>query len=143
MNNDFWLHIKLFHPDAKPPKRNSEHAAGYDLYAIGPAELEPGTLSKIRLGFGAAFTPGWGAQIWDRSGLGSKGLIRHSGLIDADYRGEWCVLLFNHSENSFFIEPGDRIAQAVFVQVGQAEAVVVDNLIESQRGEGGFGSTGR
>lgn len=138
----FWLKVELLHAYAKPPTRNSEFAAGYDVHAVEPQGLYPG-LNKVKLGFRAAFPSGWAAQVWDRSSMGSAGFIRHAGLLDSDYRGEWMILLYNHTDKVKSIEPGDRIAQIVFTRVAQEPAEIVNQLPESKRGSGGFGSTGR
>lgn len=138
----FNLKVELVHPYAKMPQRNSENAAGYDLYAVEHQTMLPG-LNKIPLGIKTEFTKGWAGFIYDRSSLGVKGFCRHAGLIDADYRGEWNIFLYNHLDKLITFEPSDRVAQVVFCKVAQKKAIQVTEVAESDRGTGGFGSTGR
>lgn len=142
-SEEFWLKVQLLDPKAIEPTRNSQHAAGYDLYSNVDVILKSGELTQIPLGFATAFPAGWGAMIWDRSGMGARGMIRHAGLLDCDYRGEWKVLLFNHGKIDWEIKRGDRIAQVVFSRVGQRRARIVKALSKTIRGIGGFGSTGK
>lgn len=135
--------IKLLNPDAKVPIHASEEAAGFDIYASEETILEPGKQSIVKTGVALEIEPGYGIQFWDRSGLGAKGIHHFAGLIDSDYRGEFKVILFNSTKESYKIEKGDRIIQAVIVPIVQGDFQVVDNLNETKRGEGGFHSTGK
>lgn len=139
----FWLKCKQLSPFAKLPTRGSEFAAGYDVYSTIATTFNAGSLVKFPLGFAAAFTEGYGAFVWDRSGMGVKDVIRRAGLLDSDYRGEWAIVLKNDSNIDLTINVGDRIAQIVFQEVAQEDAEWVDKLPDSIRGTGGFGSTGR
>jgi dUTP pyrophosphatase len=141
--NPFWLFWSPLRPDALGPQRKSDEAAGYDLYTPDPVILKSKSLTKIPLGIATAWAPGWGAMIYDRSGIGLKEVIRHCGLLDSDYRGEWVIALYNHSDVDISFDASDRIAQVAFSPVGQAEPVMTNRLPESVRGEGGFGSTGK
>lgn len=138
----FKLTCEKIHPYARFPVRSTEHAAGYDLYAVEPEILQPGEQKSIEIGLKINFTPGWAAQIWDRSGHGAKGISKHAGLLDPDYPGEWKVLLRNHGLTPLQIEPGDRIAQVVFTLCATSEAVAGEVKQTTDR-KGGFGSTGK
>lgn len=140
--SDFWLKVLPKRPWTVPT-RSTDGAAAYDLYATHDAVIEPGEQAEFPLEFSAAFPRGWAAQIWDRSSMGRRALHRMAGLIDADYRGEWIIILRNHGHSPKEIRLGDRIAQVVFVPVGLANPEIVYELPESVRAEGGFGSTGR
>ena len=135
--------IKKLHPDAQIPQYGSDNAAGFDLYACGNYDLQPGEYAMIATGIALEFPEGKVLFIWDRSGLGSKGIHRFAGVVDSDYRGEIKVVLCNHTKNTFTINKGDRIAQAVIQDYYRAEFQEVEQLTESQRGEKGFGSTGK
>ncbi len=134
--------IKKLHPDAKIPSYGSEHAAGFDLYSVEDYELKPGETKAVGTGIALEIPEGKGWFIWDRSGLGSKGIHRFAGLLDSDYRGECKIVLHNHTDQPFRIEKGMRIAQAVIQNYYKAEFKEIGELSETKRGEGGFGSTG-
>jgi len=111
-----------------------------------PVTLAPGKRAMIPTGLTIALPPGYEAQIRPRSGLAAKhGLtcLNSPGTIDADYRGEIKVILINHGEDAFVIKRGERIAQMVIASVIEGTLEVVTTLDETQRGAGGFGSTGR
>ena len=129
-------------PDGQFPTRGSGEAAGLDLYAAHDVEIPGWGKVKVRLDIKSEFRPGWVGLILDRSGLGSKGITHLAGVIDSDFRGEWLVALFNANYGSFQIEKGDRIAQVVFTPCWIGEPKV-GNVGVTNRGEGGFGSTGR
>lgn len=140
--------IKLLDPRAKVPTYGTDHAAGADLYALthGPVEIAPGGTALIRTGVAVAIPQGYMGLIFARSGLATKqGLAPANkvGVIDADYRGELIVFLHNHSGQPRTIEDGERIAQMVITPCFTAMFQVVDELDETSRGSGGFGSTGR
>jgi len=123
-------------------------SAGMDLRAAleEPLVLEPGSSQLVPSGLAIHIgDPGWCAIILPRSGLGHRhGLVLGNlvGLIDADYQGPLMISCWNRAADSFTIQPGDRIAQLVFMPVAQARLNVVEAFVESQRGDGGFGSTG-
>ena len=127
------------------PKRETEGAAGYDLRADIPARelcLMPGEFTLIRTGFKWAIPPGWAGLIRDRSGHASKyRLTTRAGLIDEDFRGEVRVLMVNESKEPQTIKKGERIAQMIVVPY-HPMLQVVDSLEETERGAGGYGSTG-
>jgi dUTP pyrophosphatase len=135
--------------DLPLPVYQTAHAAGLDLLAAVPAgfplSLAPGARALVPTGLSIALPPGCEAQVRPRSGLAVKhGLtvLNAPGTIDADYRGEVQVLLINHGEAAVTIERGMRIAQLVVAHVVQAKLVKVESLDLTQRGGGGFGSTG-
>ncbi len=134
--------------DLNLPKYMSPHASGMDVPAAveAPVELRPGDIRLIPTGFFIAVPPGYEAQVRPRSGLALKHGITVAnapGTIDADYRGEVGVILCNIGREPFTIQRGERIAQMVIQPVVQAEWDVCEELDATERGEGGFGHTGR
>jgi dUTP pyrophosphatase len=132
------------------PAYQSAHAAGLDLLAAvpdaAPIILAPGKHALVPTGLAIALPPGYEAQIRPRSGLAARygvTVLNAPGTIDADYRGEIGVLLINHGDASFSIRRGERIAQMVIAPVARAELVAAVSLADTDRGGGGFGSTGR
>ena len=135
-------------PHAKMPTKGSEHAAGWDLYCLEDTIVSFRTSVKLRTGLRVAIPEGFEGQVRARSSLGSKGLILpHSiGTIDADYRGELFVLMTWIGEGeSYKVKSGERIAQLVIAPIPDVRFSEVDvgELGDTDRGEGGFGSTGR
>jgi dUTP pyrophosphatase len=130
------------------PAYATQGSAGMDLRAAleAPLTLEPGSSELVPSGLAIHIgDPGWCAAILPRSGLGHRhGLVLGNlvGLIDADYQGPLMISCWNRGTASFTIQPGDRIAQLVFMPVMQARLNVVESFVESERGDGGFGSTG-
>jgi dUTP pyrophosphatase len=132
------------------PAYQSAHAAGLDLLAAvpegSPLILSPGQRALVPTGLSIALPSGYEAQIRPRSGLASKHgvtVLNAPGTIDADYRGEIGVLLINHGDVPFSIRRGERIAQMVIASVAHAELISAEALSSTDRGSGGFGSTGR
>ena len=132
------------------PAYQSAGAAGLDLLAAVPAEsplmLPPGKYAVVPTGLTIALPSGFEAQVRPRSGLAAKHgvtVLNSPGTIDADYRGEISVILINHGEAPFVIRRGERIAQMVIAPVVQAELTAAASLSATDRGSGGFGSTGR
>lgn len=137
------LLIKKLSADATTPTRGSAFAAGYDLYASKPTTIPSRGKALVSTDLSIATPEGTYGRIAPRSGLAAKNFIdTGAGVIDADYRGEVKVLLFNHSEVDFGVKKGDRVAQMVIERIYSPEIVEVDDLEESARGAGGFGSTG-
>ncbi|TAK46685.1 MAG: dUTP diphosphatase [Xanthobacteraceae bacterium] len=142
--------LRLPHGEGLPlPAYHSAQAAGLDLVAALPADapltLAPGARALVPTGLALALPPGTEAQVRPRSGLAMKHgvtVLNAPGTIDADYRGEVGVLLINHGDAPFEIRRGDRIAQMVIAPVLTATWQEMENLNESRRGGGGFGSTG-
>lgn len=135
--------FELAHELATLPTRGSSESAGLDLYAVEDHVIPPGTTAIIKTGLKCKFNPGWAALLWDRSGMGARGVHRYAGCIDSDYRGPWGVVLHNSTNDTVVIGPYDRVAQVVFQRcwVGQPRLGHVSN--DSERGTGGFGSTGK
>ena len=132
------------------PAYQSAHAAGLDLLAAvpedAPTTLAPGKYALIPTGLTIALPAGYEAQIRPRSGLAAKHgvtVLNAPGTVDADYRGEISVPLINHGDMPFQIRRGERIAQMVIASVVRAELIPVAALSATERGSGGFGSTGR
>jgi dUTP diphosphatase len=132
------------------PAYQTAHAAGLDLLAAVPADapiiLGAGKFALVPTGLTIALPPDYEAQVRPRSGLAAKHgitVLNAPGTIDADYRGEIGVLLINHGPTAFTINRGERIAQMVIAPVARAELVVASALTATERGSGGFGSTGR
>jgi len=141
------LNVMLIKPNAKLPERITGGSVGYDIAAClnEPVHIEPGVTRMIGSGLAIALEQGYAAFIYARSGLGIKhGMIPANcvGVIDSDYRGEIIVGLKNTSDESFTVNDGDRIAQMVISMVVLPELVLSADLEETQRGGGGFGSTG-
>ncbi len=126
----------------------TNHAAGADLRAAIDTDvsIEPGTHALIKTGFAMALPDNFEAQIRPRSGLALKHgitVLNSPGTIDADYRGEVGIILINHGKETFTVQRGDRIAQMVIAPFVQADFIAVDSLNETDRGAGGFGSSGK
>ncbi|KFY84314.1 hypothetical protein V498_07843 [Pseudogymnoascus sp. VKM F-4517 (FW-2822)] len=137
------LLIKKLSDKAKLPTRGSAFAAGYDLYASKEATIPARGKGLVDTDLSMAVPAGTYGRIAPRSGLAAKNFIdTGAGVIDADYRGQVKVLLFNHSDVDFVIKEHDRIAQLVLERIYTPEVMEVAELEESVRGEGGFGSTG-
>jgi len=129
------------------PAYATQDAAGFDLLAAvsEPVTLKPGERKLIPTGLSIAVPPGFEAQVRPRSGLALKQgitVLNSPGTVDADYRGEVGVILINHGDAPFTINRGERIAQMVIAAYSRVEWVAVTELPETQRGAGGFGSTG-
>jgi dUTP pyrophosphatase len=135
--------------DLPLPAYQSAAAAGLDLMAAVPAgepmTIPPGRYAMVPTGIALALPPGTEGQVRPRSGLAAKHgvtVLNSPGTIDADYRGEVCVLLINHGAEYFKVERGMRIAQLVIAKVASASIIAVEILDETERGHAGFGSTG-
>ena len=141
------LPFRLLSPRATLPTRAHEGDAGLDLYAAEPARIGPGERASVGTGVAVALPPGSAGFVVPRSGLAARhgiALVNAPGVIDAGYRGELRVLLLNTDrEESFPVAPGDRIAQLLVVRVDLLAPVAVAELDQSERGNGGFGSSGR
>lgn len=145
MNN---LKVKKVRENAKLPTRATVGSAGYDLYACidAPITLKKGEKAIIPTGIAIGLDdPHYAAFIHSRSGLAIKhglSLLNSVGVIDSDYRGEICVGIIKQTDPEYTIEPNERIAQMVIKPVELPELIEVDDLDETDRGAGGFGSTG-
>ncbi len=137
--------IKLLNEAAKIPLKSTKHSAGFDVFSAEETILKKGEYKAVSTGISIEMSEDIEAQIRPRSGLALKygvTVLNSPGTIDADYRGEVKIILINHSENDFLIRAGDRIAQAVFSKVIDTEFEYTCELGETERGGGGFGSTG-
>ena len=135
-------------PEAHIPTKGSDKAAGYDLYAVLEKNVEINPHETVKIGTGLSIQPpiGYFGAIFPRSGLATKQGLRPAncvGVVDADYRGEVIVALHNDTDEMMLIEPGERIAQIVIAPYITANFILSDSLDDTERGEGGFGSTGR
>lgn len=142
------IKVKKIKPEAILPTYGSPFSAGADLYALldAPVTLAPGETRLISTGLSLEIPEGYGGFLYARSSLATKrGLAPANkvGVIDSDYRGEVMVALLNQSGKEQEIEPGERIAQLVIAPFLKGEFLEVDTLSETDRGAGGFGSTGR
>ncbi|MBU8597342.1 deoxyuridine 5'-triphosphate nucleotidohydrolase [Alkalihalobacillus clausii] len=156
---------KRLHPDAVLPRLATEGSAGFDLYAVVEAIIEPGETKVVKTGLAFELPPGYEMQIRPRSGITAKTPLRvQLGTVDADYRGEVGVIVDNTSTDTwsnasrridntydestrnktsgYIIKSGDRIAQAVIQRLPSVEFTEVESLGDTERGEGGFGSSG-
>lgn len=143
------MKVKIINRSHHPlPKYETAQSAGLDLRAFlpeGPITLQPLQRGMVKTGLFMELPVGFEAQIRPRSGLALKKgvtVLNSPGTIDADYRGELCVLLINLSQEPFVINDGERIAQMVIARHEQAELIEVAELSDTERGQGGFGHTG-
>ena len=148
MNANTVFNVKLLHPAAKLPFQASKGAVGYDLHAVVENTVIIPVGSRSLIGTGLSVAPSlenqqkYYLELRPRSGLSVKGIDLGAGTIDPDYRGEIKVLLINNGTVPFEIKTGDRICQAIVRPVISSEFIPVDDLEQTERGSGGFGSTG-
>jgi dUTP pyrophosphatase len=140
--------IKKLDPAVKLPTYKTNGASGMDLMAFikEPVSVKPKTSNLIPTGLSVAFSEDYEIQIRPRSGLAAKNnisVLNTPGTVDSDYRGEIKVIIYNHGSENFIINNGDRIAQMILTPVIKMELEETNNLPETIRGEGGFGSTGK
>ena len=140
--------VKKLNSLAKLPSYKTDGASGMDLMACieKPINLEPGKSCLIPTGLSVAFPEKYEIQIRPRSGLAAKNsisVLNTPGTIDSDYRGELKIILFNHSNENFIINNNDRVAQMVLTPIVKMELEEINELPNSNRGDGGFGSTGK
>jgi len=141
-NKTLEIKIKKLRDDAKIPTMSTEHCAGFDIYSVEDYEFSPGETHTISTGISLEIPTGKVLLIWDRSGLGSKGIHRFAGVIDSDYRGEIKIVLHNSNSYCFRISKGDRICQGIIQDYYIPIFKEVYSLSETERGEKGFGSSG-
>lgn len=136
--------VKKLSEDAIVPTKANRSDAGWDLYSLSDASLDPGTRALIKTGISLEIPSGYVGLIWPRSGLAVKnGIDVFAGVVDAGYRGDVGVCLHNSSEQKVEIKQGDRIAQILFQPVPHFRLVESSDLTSTERGEGGFGSSGK
>ena len=139
------LKFKRIHPDATLPSYAHPGDAGMDVRSVDDLVIAPGSRALVHTGLVMMLPPGYEAQVRPRSGLALKkgvSVLNTPGTIDEGYRGEVGVILVNFGEEDFSVAKGDKIAQIVVAPVTVAEIIEADEVDETQRGEGGFGSTG-
>lgn len=135
--------FKKLTPDAIIPNYAHPGDAGLDIFSNEDCVINPGERHLVSSGWSLALPEGYVAFIKDKSGVAyKKGIIHMAGVIEYTYRGEYKILLFNTTKEPFEIRKGDKIAQLVLLPVATAEIEVAEELSETQRGTGGFGSTG-
>lgn len=146
LSNTFMVNVKKLRNDAIIPTQGSQYAAGYDLYAAIDTPITIKSEETVKIGTGLAFElpEGFFAGIFARSGLATKRGLRPAncvGVVDCDYRGEVIVAIHNDSNRNAVISPGDRIAQMILLPYQSMEFTEVSDLSETDRGDGGFGSS--
>ena len=140
--------IKKLNPDVEIPVYKTSGASGMDLMAFieEPIKIAPHSTYLVPTGLSMAFSEDYEIQVRPRSGLAAKNsitVLNTPGTIDSDYRGEIKIILFNHGKEDFIINNKDRVAQMILTPVIKMELEESDNLPDTLRGEGGFGSTGK
>lgn len=135
--------VKRLTKTAILPTRANDHAAGWDLYSDETVFIPAHERKIIKTGIALAFPPGYVALVQDRSGMAAKhGITYMAGVGDADYRGEYHLVLRNTSDQDYEIKQGDRIAQMLFLPLPEVELCELEDLDETSRGDSRFGSTG-
>lgn len=135
--------VKKLSDDVTLPTKENPSDAGIDIYTNESYTLQPGETHIYKTGLSIQFPAGYVALLWDRSGLGSKGIHRLAGVIDSGYRGEWGVVLLNTTSEPYEIKAGDKVIQCVLQKFEPVKIEEVKELSESARAKAGFGSSGR
>lgn len=143
MQRPLILQVKKLSTNAILPAKENAFDAGIDLFTNESYTLQPGERHLFSTGLAIVFPENYVGLLWDRSGLGSKGIHRLAGVIDSGYRGEWKVVLVNLSEEPYEIKAGDKVIQCILQKFEPVDIKEVKELNESVRGEKGFGSSGR
>ena len=137
--------VKKIHKDAKIPAYAHEGDSGMDLYSVEETILQPGETKLVKTGLQIAVPKGFEAQVRPKSGLAAKfgvTILNTPGTVDSGYRGEVMIILVNHGKEEYKVEKGKKIAQMVIAKVEEAKIEVVEDLDDTTRKDGGFGSTG-
>ncbi len=137
------LKVKRIHSEAKLPSYGHKGDAGLDLFAADDVVVEKGQVLAVSTGIKVAVPDGFVGLIWDKSGVSLRGVHRLAGVIDSGYRGEVRVVLVNLSDEPYAIKRGMKIAQLLIQPVNTVKVMEVEDLGDTPRGEGGFGSTGK
>ena len=140
------VRVKRLTPDAKIPKAAKAGDVAFDLYSTIDYELRPRERFAVPTGIAVEIPPGYEGQVRPRSGLALKEgvtVLNTPGTVDSGYRGEIKTIMINHNEESFMVTKGMRISQLAIRPVPEVEFIEVEELSDTERGEGGFGSTGR
>jgi dUTP pyrophosphatase len=143
INYNTTFKVKRLHQDAKVPQKADSGCAGYDIFSVDQIKLAPGERSLVATGISTEISKEYYLRVAPRSGLAVKGIDIGAGVVDSSYRGEIKVLVINNSGSDYLVEFGSKIAQLVLERCGDALIEVVDILSETERGYGGFGSTGK
>ncbi len=137
------IQVKKLHPEAKLPNFAHPGDAGMDLYSVVDMVLKPGERASVPTGIAIALPDGYVSLVWDKSGVSHKnGIKTLGGVLDSGYRGEYLIGLINLSQENFEIKVGQKIAQLLIQKVEHPEIEEVEELDETARGDGRFGSTG-
>jgi dUTP pyrophosphatase len=142
MDGSKMLQIKLNHVDSKMPTRGSKEAAGYDLYSYETKRILPGQTVLYDTGISFKVPIGTYGRIAPRSGISKKSIMVNAGVVDRDYTGPVKIMLHNLSNETYVINQNDRIAQLILEKIEISDIMQVKSLEDTERGEGGFGSTG-
>ncbi|HVS80078.1 MAG TPA: dUTP diphosphatase [Candidatus Paceibacterota bacterium] len=138
------LKVKKLHPDAVVPQFAHDDDAGMDLFALERTEALPHSVTRIRTGIAMEVPEGYAGLCWDKSGLSTNhGLKTLAGVLDAGYRGELVLAVYNLKDEPYVYEKGHKVMQILIQKIEHPEIVEVDELTETVRGAGGFGSTGK
>ncbi len=137
------LYIKKIEESAVLPTRAHKEDAGADLYSFGEQTVAPGETKKLHTGIAMQIEEGYAFLIRDKSSIGSIGLTTLGGVIDAGYRGEVMVIMHNLTTTSYTFLHGQKIAQALIQKIELAPIIEINDFEKTERGEGGFGSTGK
>ena len=138
------MQVKLLSKHAKPPQKASTGSAGFDLYSSIYTKVTSKSLSIIPTDLAIQIPTGCYGRIAMRSGIAIKHMVSISGgVIDKDYRGNIKIIMINHGNEDFVIQRGDRVAQLIIERISCPEIIIVDQLKETDRGDNGFGSTGK
>ncbi len=137
------IKVKKIKDGAQLPKYHLVGDVGMDMYAMETVTLQPGDHYRFWHGFAMEFDNGYAAIVKDKSSISKEGLHTMGGVFDAGYRGEYNTHLVNLSDKAYTVETGDKVSQLIIYPVVIAELEEADTLSESERGEGGFGSTGK
>lgn len=138
------LNFKKLHPDAKIPSYAHVHDAGFDMYATEDVHFEPGAKMRVPTGIALEIPDGYVGLVWDKSSLSfNHGLKTMGGVIDAGYRGEIIIGLYNFSDTPYVIKKGDKMAQMLIQKIEHVSFSEVEELSDTTRGDGGWGSTGK
>lgn len=137
------MNVKKLHPNALLPRRAHPTDSGADLFAVQRTVLPPHAVTYVHTGIAVELPEGTSGIIWGKSSVESKGIKAMAGLVDAPYRGELIVCMYNLNETEFVFEQGQKVAQLVVLPTLYPCFEEVEQLSDTARGEGGFGSTGK
>lgn len=136
------IKVKKLDPESKVPLYANSTDAGMDLFSTEDVVIKSGQLHKVKTGISIELPEGYVSLVWDKSGIASKLVKTFAGVIDSGYRGEYLIALMNLGKEDYKIEKGDKVAQVLIQKVEHPDILVVEELSETSRGTGGFGSTG-